>query len=95
MHVVSANNSVLRIDYYLYLNENTLFYFVQVGVLDMTRVRPAVLNYELTRTTQSEKVEEPSKNLMQKMAESSNNVSAALRDFVKAVKDNDLQVVRI
>lgn len=92
MHVVSANKSVLRIDYYLYLNKsdfgNTLFYFVQVGVVDMTRVRPAVLKYELTRATQSEKVKEAS-NKMQEMAESSKHMYVAVQVLVKTFKDNE------
>lgn len=92
MHVVSANKSVLRIDYYLYLNKsdfgNTLFYFVQVGVVDMTRVRLAVLYYELTRVTQSEKVKEAS-NKMQEMAESSKHMYVAVQVLVKTFKDNE------
>ena len=91
MHVVSANKSVLRIDYYLYLNksdsENTLFYFVQVGVVDMTRVRLAVLYYELTRVTQSEKVKEAS-NKVQEMAESSKHMYVALEVLVKTFKNH-------
>lgn len=59
-HVVYANMSVIRIDYYLYYNRfkvgndemTALFYYVQVGVIDMTRVRLPVLIYELTRATQ-------------------------------------------
>ena len=51
MHVVYANMSFLRIDYYIYFTDDTLFYFVQVGVLDMERVRLPVLIYELTRAT--------------------------------------------
>ena len=91
MHVVSANKSVLRIDYYLYLNKsdfgNTLFYFVQVGVVDMTRVRLAVLYYELTRVTQSEKVKEAS-NKVQEMAESSKHMYVALEVLVKTFKNH-------
>ena len=51
MHVVYANMNFLRIDYYIYFTDDTLFYFVQVGVLDMERVRVPVLIYELTRAT--------------------------------------------
>lgn len=51
MHVVYANMSFLRIDYYIYFTDDVLFYFVQVGVLDMGRVRLPVLIYELTRAT--------------------------------------------
>ena len=52
MHVVYANMSFHRIDYYLYFTDHTLFYFVQLGVLDMERVRRSVLIYELTRATE-------------------------------------------
>ncbi|KAL9956592.1 hypothetical protein ACROYT_G038088 [Oculina patagonica] len=59
-HVVYANMSVIRIDYYLYYTRfsvgsdvmTALFYYVQVGVIDMTRVRLPVLIYELTRATE-------------------------------------------
>ena len=57
-HVAYANKSVIRFDYYIYfessvkeLEISALFYFVQVGVIDMARARPQVLTYELTRAT--------------------------------------------
>ena len=58
MHVVYANMSFLRIDYYIYFTDDTLFYFVQVGVLDMGRVRLPVLIYELTRATRPTELKE-------------------------------------
>ena len=58
MHVVYANMSFLRIDYYIYFTDDTLFYFVQVGVLDMERVRLPVLIYELTRATRPTELKE-------------------------------------
>lgn len=57
-HVVYANMSFLRIDYYIYFTDDTLFYFVQVGVIDMERVRLPVLIYELTRVTQPTQLKE-------------------------------------
>ena len=57
-HVVYANMSFLRIDYYIYFTDDTLFYFVQVGLLDMERVRLPVLIYELTRVTQPTQLKE-------------------------------------
>ena len=61
-HVVHANRSVLRIDYFLYLEisgpKTALFYVVQVGVIDMARVRLPVLIYELTRATEASKLRE-------------------------------------
>jgi len=73
-HVVFANKSVLRIDLFVYhrrfrLNEslseynNVLAYFVQVGLVDITKARPQVLFYELTRATHHEKLREASNKL--------------------------------
>lgn len=70
-HVVYANRSVIRIDYYLYYTKisvggsdfTALFYYVQVGVIDMTRVRLPVLIYELTRATESQRLGEAGKAL--------------------------------
>ena len=74
-HVVFANKSVLRIDLFVYhrrfrLSEslceynNILAYFVQVGLLDITKARPQVLIYELTRATELDKLREASNNLL-------------------------------
>ena len=73
-HVVLANKSVLRIDLFLYhrrfsltesLGEynNIMAYFVQVGLLDITKARPKVLIYELTRATHHDKLREASNKL--------------------------------
>lgn len=59
-HVIYANNSLLRIDYMLYKYEfassglktqfqNAFCYYMQVGVLDLEKVNPQILLYELTR----------------------------------------------
>ena len=74
-HVVFANKSVLRIDLFVYhrrfgLSEslceynNIMAYFVQVGLLDITKARPQVLIYELTRATELDKLPEASNNLL-------------------------------
>ena len=60
-HVVFANNSLLRIDYYMYKYDfsskglrdkaqNALCYAVQVAVLDLKKVDPQVVLYELDKT---------------------------------------------
>lgn len=59
-HVVFANNSLLRVDFMLYKydfsskgpnNEiqNGFCYYAQIGVLDLKKVSPQVLLYELTK----------------------------------------------
>ena len=73
-HVAFANESVLRIDLFVYhrrfrltesLSEynNTLAYFVQVGLVDITKARPQILIYELTRVTHHDKLREACKKL--------------------------------
>lgn len=60
-HVVFANNGLLRVDCYMYKynfdlkglkekHESIFCYFIQVGVLDVTKVAPQILLYELTRS---------------------------------------------
>lgn len=72
MHIVHANRSLLRIDYYVYWktykNKKSLFFYVQVGLLDMASVKLPVLIYELTRATKEENLEEVGDKL-NKMAE--------------------------
>ena len=59
-HVIYANNSLLRLDYMMYKYEfsskglkdeyqNAFCYYMQVGVLDLEKVDPQILLYELTR----------------------------------------------
>lgn len=89
-HVVYANESVLRIDYFLYFTKfkvgsndmTALFYYVQVGVIDMTRVRLPVLRYELTRATDKDKLKNAGENL-QKMADSSLDLHIALETLAR------------
>lgn len=60
-HVVFANNSLLRVDYYMYKYDfsskglrdkvqNALCYVAQVAVLDLKKVDPQVVLYELDKT---------------------------------------------
>jgi len=66
-HVVFANKSILRVDLFVYYRwfrptevlgeyRNILAYYMQVGLLDITKARPQVLIYELTRATEEEKL---------------------------------------
>lgn len=59
-HVVFSNNSLLRVDFMLYKYDfssegivekiqNGFCYYAQIGVLDLKKVSPQVLLYELTR----------------------------------------------
>ncbi|KAL9955116.1 hypothetical protein ACROYT_G036402 [Oculina patagonica] len=61
-HVVFASNSLLRIDCYMYKYQfrsegmreqykNMFCYYIQVGVLDIMKVPPQILLYELTRSS--------------------------------------------
>ena len=90
MHVVYANMSFLRIDYYIYFIDDTLFYFVQVGVLDMERVRLPVLIYELTRATQPTQLEELVVKAKQR-AKSSRILHQTLKHLVDAAKQTTVQ----
>ena len=69
-----ANKSILRVDLFVYYRRfgptktlrgysNILAYYLQVGLLDIAKTRPQVLIYELTKTTEEEKLYEASKNL--------------------------------
>ena len=71
-HVVFVNKSVRRVDLFAYhprlrsaerLREynNILAYFVQVGLVDITKAGQQVMIYELTRVTHHDKSREASK----------------------------------
>ena len=73
-YVVFANKSILRLDFFVYYrsllpNEslkdynNILAYFIQVGLLDILKVRSQVLIYELTRATEEDKINDACKKL--------------------------------
>lgn len=92
MHVVSANENILRIDYYLYLSkltsgENALFFYVQVGAIDMARARLPVLIYELTRATNSEELGKAGVDL-ENIAKSSIRLHKAVKILANAAKQN-------
>lgn len=93
-HVVSANESVLRIDYYLYVRKSSspdvkfLFYFVQVGVIDMARARLPVLTYELTRAMKPGELRNAGSNL-ENMAESSKHLHKAVQILANAAKQSE------
>lgn len=73
-HVIYANNSLLRIDYMMYKYEftssglktefqNAFCYYMQVGVLDLEKVNPQILLYELTRAIGEENLPNAAKHL--------------------------------
>lgn len=90
MHVVHANRSLLRIDYFVHWvkqgnDKKALFYYVQVGVMDMARVRLPVLIYELTRATKENDIEKVGEKLKKK-AQSIILLNEAAQTLVKAAR---------
>lgn len=90
MHVVHANRSLLRIDYFVHWvkqinDKKALFYYVQVGVLDMARVRLPVLIYELTRATKEDDIGKVGEKLKKK-AHSIILLNEAAQTLVKAAR---------
>lgn len=74
-HVVYANNSILRVDYHMYKYdfstqglrdkaENAFCYVVQVSVLDLKKVDPQVILYELDRAVGKGSIEGMTKRLL-------------------------------
>lgn len=75
-HVVFANNGLLRVDYMFYKYDftsqglvdkfqNGFCYYAQIGVLDLKKVNPQILLYELTRAVGRENLEAATKELEQ------------------------------
>ena len=73
-HVVFANNSLVRIDYLIYKYEfsskgikkiakNAFCYYLQVGVLDLEKVSPQVLMYEISRAIEENQIAEVEERL--------------------------------
>ena len=73
-HVVYANNSILRVDYHMYKYdfsskglrekaENALCYVAQVAVLDLKKVDPQVVLYELDRAIGEGNIQKATKKL--------------------------------
>lgn len=94
-HVVYANKSVIRIDYYIYFESSVkevetsaLFYFVQVGVIDMARARPQVLIYELTRATKGKKLKDAGSKL-KKIADSTGYLNDAVQTLTRAAREEN------
>lgn len=89
MHAVHANRSLLRIDYYVHrvieAGKKALFYYVQIGVMDMARVRLPVLIYELTRATKENDIERVGEKLKKK-ADSIILLNEAAQTLVKAAR---------
>lgn len=73
-HVVFANNSLVRVDYLIYKYEfsskgikktakNAFCYYLQVGVLDLEKVSPQVLRYEISRAIEENQIAEVEERL--------------------------------
>ena len=89
-HVVSANKSVIRIDYYLHFDQlettkYVLLYHIQVGVVDMTKARLQVLIYELTRATDDRKLGDAGKELKER-ADDTIHLFDAMQTLAKAAR---------
>lgn len=75
-HVVFANNSLVRIDYLMFKHnfsskgvlkkvENAFCYYLQVGVLNLEKVNPQVLMYELSRAIKENEISQVEERLKQ------------------------------
>lgn len=89
-HVVYANKSVIRIDYYLHFEsieeaKNVLLYYIQVGVIDIAKARPPVLIYELSRATKDDKLKEAGEALKRK-ADDTVHLYDAMQTLAKAAR---------
>ncbi|KAM7448662.1 hypothetical protein ABFA07_003354 [Porites harrisoni] len=87
-HVVYANNSILRVDYHMYKYDfsshglrdkaqNAFCYVVQVSVLDLKRVDPQVVLYELDRAV--------GEGSMQDMTEKLHQEAGFMEDLYKVL----------
>lgn len=94
-HVVLANRNIIRIDYFLFFMKsehiNVLCYYVQVGVIDMTRARKQVLIYELTRATEKEKLKDAGEELNE-IAKSIITLTDAVDTLAKAARGEKVNV---
>ena len=95
-HVVFANNSLLRIDYMCYKYEfsskgivtqvkNVFCYYLQVGVLDLEKVNPQILLYELTKAIGESRLPDAAKRLQ--------NLATFAKDLYKVIHDLDKSAV--
>ena len=92
-HVVVANKSVIRIDYYLQFVgtndvEHTLMYYVQVGVIDIAKARLPVLIYELTRATNDDQMKNAGDEL-KKRIDNTVHLFQAMQTLAKAARDRE------
>lgn len=95
-HVVFANNSLLRIDYMCYKYEfsskgivqqvkNVFCYYLQIGVLDLEKVNPQILLYELTKAIGELRLPDAAKRL--------ENLATFAKDLYKVLHDLDKSAV--
>ena len=95
-HIVFANNSLLRIDYMMYKYEfsskgivqevkNVFCYYLQVGVLDLEKVNPQILLYELTRAIGETRLPDAAKRLQ--------NLALFAKDLYKVLHELDKSAV--
>lgn len=95
-HIVFANNSLLRIDYMMYRYnfsskaivdkvQNVFCYYLQVGVLDLEKVNPQILLYELTRAIGEARLPDAAKRLQ--------NLALFAKDLYKVLHDLDKSAV--
>lgn len=95
-HVVYANNSLLRVDYLMYKYnfssqgilskyENAFCYVMQIGVLDLEKVNPQILLYEMTKTIGQDNLKEAAADLDQ-LAQFAKELYSTIRDLNDAAK---------
>ena len=99
-HVVYANNSLLRVDYLMYKYnfsskgilskyENAFCYVMQVGVLDLEKVNPQILLYEMTKTIGQDDLHKAAEKLGE-LADFGKELYSTIRDLNDAAKpDNE------
>ena len=95
-HVVYANNSLLRVDYLMYKYnfssqgilskyENAFCYVMQIGILDLEKVNPQILLYEMTKTIGQDNLKEAAADLDQ-LAQFAKELYSTIRDLNDAAK---------
>ena len=88
--VVYSDNTLLRVDYYMYKYDltskgvvekmsNGFLYYVQISVLDLQRVNPQVVLYELTKSVGTENFAQLTKQL--------NNVEAFAKELYGTIRE--------
>ena len=98
-HVIFANNSLLRVDYILYKYtfsskglkdefQNGFCYYSQIGVLDLKKVNPQILLYELTRAIGEDNIEKVTSQLKQ-LSGFGKELYGVINDLAEAAEDPD------